>query len=350
MIDELLAMLGVAGDVIDTPGRFTRTALSGRNPFPTIFDPSQGASGRDMLESWGMLDANQEGLDFGDAAGFGAEMLFDPLNALGGAGLLKGLKGIRGARAANAASDSLRAAGAFPEELGHLGRMVYRGDQGALPSGGLLRRSSLDDMLTDFGHQAPFSRDTPLQYVTESRDVASTYANRDQSMLEQFRQLHGSKGDDIYSGLTGGPPRPPGTITTQILAPRNPLDITHLGESADEFGITDAFRSVDPAFNSTDFKAHHLYDEEQNPFPVWQIFKNSIDRPTEGTNLARWLGERGVDAVRYAEDGTQHWAVVDPSALYSNTTAPAYKDVPSISRLLGALGGYNAAMLPERGQ
>jgi hypothetical protein len=55
MIDELLAMLGAVGDVVDTPGRFTRTALSGRNPFPTIFDPSQGASGRDMLESWGML-------------------------------------------------------------------------------------------------------------------------------------------------------------------------------------------------------------------------------------------------------------------------------------------------------
>ena len=46
MFDGLLKALGVAGDVIDTPGAFVRTAASGRNPFPGVFDPSQRASGR----------------------------------------------------------------------------------------------------------------------------------------------------------------------------------------------------------------------------------------------------------------------------------------------------------------
>ena len=46
------------------------------------------ASGREMLESLGVLGPNQEGIDAGDLAGFGAEYALDPLNLLGaGVGL-----------------------------------------------------------------------------------------------------------------------------------------------------------------------------------------------------------------------------------------------------------------------
>lgn len=72
--DPVLELLSGLGYVLDTPGALTRGLLSGR--------PGERASGRDMLESWGVLGANQEGLDWGDAAGFGAEMLVDPLNLL----------------------------------------------------------------------------------------------------------------------------------------------------------------------------------------------------------------------------------------------------------------------------
>ena len=80
-------ILGGVGDVLDTPGRFTRTALAGRNPFATVFDPSKGVSGRDLLQQYGMVGENQDGLDGGDIGGFLAEMALDPTNLIGG-GLL----------------------------------------------------------------------------------------------------------------------------------------------------------------------------------------------------------------------------------------------------------------------
>lgn len=87
-----------------------------------------------MLESWGLLGENQDGLDFGDALGFGADMLVDPLNLLSGGtlGALRGAnKGIDAANAiskANALSNNqslaMRIAGAMPEELGGVARAV----------------------------------------------------------------------------------------------------------------------------------------------------------------------------------------------------------------------------------
>lgn len=74
-----LSALGFVGNVLDTPGGFVRTALAGENPFPGIFDPSQRTGGRELLEQYGMLGSNTPGLDFGDVAGFAAEVGLDPL-------------------------------------------------------------------------------------------------------------------------------------------------------------------------------------------------------------------------------------------------------------------------------
>lgn len=47
-----------------------------------LTDPTKRVSGRDLLEKAGLLDKNQEGLDWGDAAGFLVEVALDPLNLL----------------------------------------------------------------------------------------------------------------------------------------------------------------------------------------------------------------------------------------------------------------------------
>jgi GNAT superfamily N-acetyltransferase len=67
--------LGAVGYALDTPGAYTRGLLAGR--------PGQRVGGREMLQDWGVVGENRPGLDWGDAAGFGAEMLLDPLNAIG---------------------------------------------------------------------------------------------------------------------------------------------------------------------------------------------------------------------------------------------------------------------------
>lgn len=106
LLDAIGSALSGAGYVLDTPGALLRGALSGRI--------GERASGRDMLESWGMLDPNQEGFDAGDVAGFGADLLFDPLNLVG-AGLVK-----RGLGMADDVADASKAIGAVPTSAGTL--------------------------------------------------------------------------------------------------------------------------------------------------------------------------------------------------------------------------------------
>jgi hypothetical protein len=91
----LLDLLAGAGDVLDTPGRLVRTGLAGKNPFDALFDPSQGVSGRQLLEQYGLVGANEDQgwmPDAGDVGGFAAEMALDPTNLIGG-GLLAKLLG-----------------------------------------------------------------------------------------------------------------------------------------------------------------------------------------------------------------------------------------------------------------
>ncbi len=87
-MNPLLSALSTAGDLLDMPGSYLRGALSGR--------PGERASGREMLQNWGVAGENQPGLDFGDVAGFGAEALLDPLSLAAPAlGAIKGLRGIQ---------------------------------------------------------------------------------------------------------------------------------------------------------------------------------------------------------------------------------------------------------------
>jgi len=82
--DTLLSGLSFVGNVLDTPGAIIRNTLAGTNPLQGLFDFDERTSGRQLLETWGVLAPNQEGPDAGDVAGFGAEILFDPLTYLTG--------------------------------------------------------------------------------------------------------------------------------------------------------------------------------------------------------------------------------------------------------------------------
>ncbi len=53
-----------------------------------LTDPEQKTSGRDLLQQWGMVDAPQPGLEWGDIAGFGAEVATSPLTYLNPFGAL----------------------------------------------------------------------------------------------------------------------------------------------------------------------------------------------------------------------------------------------------------------------
>lgn len=111
---SLLDILGYAGNLLDLPGSSVRDILAGRNPFDQWATPFQSvnrASGRDVLapllgqnEETGMsgwLQNPMEGVK--DIAGFGLEVVADPLNFVSLSPLWRALKGRKAAQAANSA-------------------------------------------------------------------------------------------------------------------------------------------------------------------------------------------------------------------------------------------------------
>lgn len=122
---SLLDILGYAGNFLDLPGSSVRDLLSGNNPFDqwdTPFSSDNRATGRDVLRPFlgeneetgmsGWLDNPMEGLK--DIAGFGLEMVADPLNFVSLSPLWRALKGRKAVKGANAA-----------QELANRGRYGY---------------------------------------------------------------------------------------------------------------------------------------------------------------------------------------------------------------------------------
>jgi len=117
---NLWDVLEGGGNALDLPASVVRDILAWENPadqFLTPFSDENRTSGRGMLEKWGALDENQEGLDWGDAAGFGVELLTDPMNIFGLAKMGRTALQARHAKTFNRAADAMKAAGAMPWEL-----------------------------------------------------------------------------------------------------------------------------------------------------------------------------------------------------------------------------------------
>lgn len=121
-MDTLISLMESLGYAIDTPGAYTRGLLAGR--------PGERASGRDMLQSWGIQNP-------GFLGGLGAEMLFDPMNLIPAGMLAKGARSVSGINRANKASRAMRAGGAAPGELADVVNEVARAvDSSGNPTSG----------------------------------------------------------------------------------------------------------------------------------------------------------------------------------------------------------------------
>src|SRR5690606_21165650 len=127
----------------DTPGAVVRNTLAGTNPLQGLFDFDERTSGRQLLETWGVLDPNQEGLDAGDVGGFGAEILFDPLTYLTG---------------------GLTAAGKLAKKSGALRHL----DATAAAMSKGKRQARMSTTLDDLFQQAPHLREATEQAAQKS--------------------------------------------------------------------------------------------------------------------------------------------------------------------------------------
>ena len=68
----------MAGAALDIESGAIRNLLVGKAPRPHLLSFEGQATGRDVLEKFGILGRNRPGLDFGDILGFGAEVVLDP--------------------------------------------------------------------------------------------------------------------------------------------------------------------------------------------------------------------------------------------------------------------------------
>ena len=306
-MSALLDILEKAGYALDTPGAYTRGLLAGR--------PGERVGGREMLESWGAVGANQEGLDAGDVGGFLAEMLFDPLNLVGAGLFSKGAKAARGIKAANRSSEVMRAAGAMPEEIAKLTKAV---DASGNPQR-LLHGTPISGIDAQDFNPAFRGTNTGNQgFLGEGFSFTPDPQNANR-YTESFRALPGAVQES-------------GAVIAAHLDVRNPF-VTEAGMPS-EFLRDVTQRVIDPS---------HL---QHPPLPMWGDSLLDLG-PKRATDI---LKKEGYDAVigDPRRGIPQEINAFDPSQIYSPYVAPAMQDVPSQSPLLAALLGHNAAVAPHR--
>jgi len=86
----LADILGGVGNVLDTPGSMLRDALVARNPFDQLTAPwsaDNRTTGRDVLRRYGLIGQDDNWGNF--AGGLAAELALDPINIIGGIGMLR---------------------------------------------------------------------------------------------------------------------------------------------------------------------------------------------------------------------------------------------------------------------
>lgn len=99
MLDSIL-------NVLDLPGSSVRDVFAGKNPFDQWASPLSGdhrTSGADLVSQYARFNPQSMGTK---VVGMGVEMLLDPTNLLGGAGILKRLIGARRLAQTNKAFDA----------------------------------------------------------------------------------------------------------------------------------------------------------------------------------------------------------------------------------------------------
>lgn len=377
--DLLMSLLSGVGNVLDTPGAAVRTALAGQSPIEAIFDTSKRVGGRDLLEKWGAVGANREGLDSGDVAGFLAEMLLDPTNLIGGAGIWKHASKLGKLRSANEAAqlahDASLASRSTVQALNESAQLQYQdtlakalgkympedvaaATKAVDASGKPLRlyhgTGSAFDKYDPY-HLDPNALYGPGVYVTDNPQIASSYA--------ESRMWQSTGADELANA----------NVRMQHIDARNPLDMdAPLGSVADkmrayleevaeqsadgpsrvytlddfkDFGTRDPFADITP--DAPGARAFNLVAQEYGPHQAKGM-----------------LRELGYDSIKHTggqiTGGAPHQVYIafDPSQIYPpylKPPAPVPAPLPPLmpqpgplpynytNPLLMALSGYNAA-------
>lgn len=374
MDNGLLQALGAVGDVLDTPASILRGLVSGQpgRALGGIMDPSQRVHGSEWT---------------GDPlTGMAVDIGLDPLNLIGGLGLLKGLKAARAAKASNATREALLASGGMPEEIANLTKIV---DKSGQPMKTFHGTGSVYDTF-DMNKMAPNSLYGKGIYTTADPEMASTYAKNAGTHTHEAIASEQQIADAMrkhYDEATTGIARPgPADMSNgewmqeaKYWLNDNPSSMTPEIQGMFKSSVTpqnvrmhyvDARRPL----NLDKIPAEKLYKKLKKtegrysdlPHPgandeIGDLALDTVDVPkTAGDYLQELIRTRGdestrellkaagFDALRHkggvVTGGKAHKVVIalSPEQMYSPWVAPAARQVPSQSPLAAALVGHNA--------
>lgn len=205
----------------------------------------------------------------------------------------------------------------------------------------------------------------PFYFFTESPEAAKRYANSDMAALKKIKdsdayseQLRQSANPDykvkspeeleqqarqVFEYSHGRPPLE-GRVDQYYVSPKKTLDLSkfgpkplyedlvdHLQEIHDP-GWEDRFKAMSPeekaAWGRTPgnhvegvfYPQNKGVGADEQYLPVWRLMRN-LDSEDDTAHLFHdWLKSKGYDAVKYAENGTVHTAMLDKS-LYIDRNA-----------------------------
>jgi hypothetical protein len=237
------------------------------------------------------------------------------------------------------------------------GIKVYRGY--ALSENAAERNLSKPQSIMDvIGHPQQEVDLLPFEYYTESTDVASKYANRDNAIIEAIMKQTGKTKDEAiktFSTLYGKSPVFEGKVKEHTINPKKVLDLTGLGETPNyndvikkllksegsEIPVYTKGENVNAPkwdrWNQIERDMMQDISEDSDAFPVYYLMKSKGANDKTGRNFVNWLNQNGYDAVRYSEDGTNHYAILD-NAAKAETPPTKSQGTPMLERTPANVG------------
>ena len=222
------------------------------------------------------------------------------------------------------------------ENVPENGIQVYRGyNRSDNPlEKNLAREQSIYDVL---GKENPNNPDMlPLEFYTDSIDDATNYANHDKAFYESLRdgvvsdmnrQIIEGKTisdkeayikdamDKAYRTLTGREPIfENGRVDTHTINPKNVLDLSELGEMTDANSVYKRLSEITGIPVSEIDNALVLSDipNAEDGFYTYHLLKNMAGTNGDiGTRFTNFMRNQGYDAVKYGEDGANHYALLN---------------------------------------
>ena len=202
------------------------------------------------------------------------------------------------------------------------GILVYRGYNRSTDGKerNLARMRGIGDVLgRDIG---PETELLPLVYYTDSMEDAEGYAKHDLSFFEMLKEKYGEEQAlETYKTLTGRDEAKIGEVLEHRINPKKVMDLTELGEQTNtdavykllsrELGIPE--RLPVSVRDQMDMDSYlEIGDPDGDSYPTYMLLKNKsgILSDDAGSRVLELLREFGYDAIKYKEDGANHYAVV----------------------------------------